>query len=244
MTTDTNSPIIVLVAGHWLGAWAWDDVLEHLETDRARAVAVTLPGLDGAAPARSPRTLAAPAEALDDLLTRLDVSEEQPATLVAHSGANAPVSMALDRHPELMHRVVWVDSGPMANGSAFAPGFPEEELPLPPFEVLAQQTSLDGLSTDVLERFRSRAVPEPGPVLRQPVELANDARTAVPTTLVCCSIPSSQVLDMAREGHPLFAEVANLETLDVVDLPTGHWPMWSRARDLAEVIRSAASRTS
>ncbi|MFB8761160.1 hypothetical protein [Nocardiopsis alba] len=40
----------------------------------------------------------------------------------------------------------------------------------------------------------------------------------------------------------MFAEVANLETLDVVDLPTGHWPMWSRPGDLAEVIRSAALR--
>jgi hypothetical protein len=40
----------------------------------------------------------------------------------------------------------------------------------------------------------------------------------------------------------MFAEVANLEHVDIVDLPTGHWPMWSRPRDLAEVIRSAASQ--
>src|SRR5699024_10538552 len=123
---------------------------------------------------------------------------------------------------ELVHRAVWVDSGPMAPGTAFAPDFPEEqaELPLPPFDALKQQASLDGLSTEVLERFRSRAIPEPGPVLRQTVELTNDARSTVPTTLVCCSIPSAQVLDMARKGHPMFAEVAELETLDVVDLPT------------------------
>ncbi|MEU2945125.1 alpha/beta fold hydrolase [Nocardiopsis alba] len=244
MTTTTNSPTIVLIAGHWLGAWAWDEVLEHLETDHVRAVAVTLPGLDGDDPARSTRTLDDQVEAIEDLLARLDVSEERPATLVAHSGANGPVSLVLDRSPELVRRVVWVDSGPMANGSAFAPDFPEEveELPLPPFDVLAEQASLDGLSTEVLERFRSRAVPEPGPVLRQTVELTNDTRRTVPTTLVCCSIPSAQVLEMAHGGHPMFAEVANLETLDVVDLPTGHWPMWSRPGDLAEVIRSAASR--
>ncbi|MFI5425518.1 hypothetical protein [Aeromicrobium sp. UC242_57] len=79
-------------------------------------------------------------------------------------------------------------------------------------------------------------------MLRQSIELTNPARNAVPTTLVCCSIPSTQVLGMAREGHPMFAEVANLENLDVIDLPTGHWPMWSRAGDLATVIQSAASR--
>lgn len=118
------------------------------------------------------------------------------------------------------------------------------ELPLPPFDVLAQQASLDGLSPEVLERFRARAVPEPGPVLRQAVELTNDARHKVRTTLVCCSIPGAQVLELARSGHAMFAEVANIEHLDVIDLPTGHWPMWSRPRDLAGAIQSAASRTS
>ena len=140
--------------------------------------------------------------------------------------------------------VVWVDSGPLATGSVFAPDLPEglEELPLPSLEVLAQQASLEGLSTEVLERFRSRAVPEPGPVLRQPVELRNDARRKVRTTLVCCSIPGAQVLELAHTGHAMFAEVANIEHLDVIDLPTGHWPMWSRPRDLAKVIQSASSR--
>jgi hypothetical protein len=75
-------------------------------------------------------------------------------------------------------------------------------------------------------------------VLRQSVELTNDARRKIPTTLVCCSIPSAQVLELARTGHAMFAEVAALEHLDVIDLPTGHWPMWSRPRDLAEAIRS------
>lgn len=245
MTTTASSPIIVLIAGHWLGAWAWDEVLEHLATDHSRATAMTLPGLDVDDPERAARTLDDQAAAVLDVITQLGASEDQPATLVAHSGANAPVSLVLDRRPELVHRVVWVDSGPVVAGSAFGRGIPEglEELPLPPLDVLAQQASLEGLSAEVLERFRARAVPEPGPVLRQPVVLTNDARRKVRTTLVCCSIPSAQVLELARAGHAMFAEVANIEHLDVIDLPTGHWPMWSRPRDLAKAIQSAASRT-
>lgn len=244
MTTTTSSTDIILIAGHWLGAWAWDEVLEHLETDHSRAVAVTLPGLDGDDPQRATKTLDDQAAAILDIFAGLGTSEDQPATIVAHSGANAPVSLVLDRHPELVHLVVWVDSGPLATGSVFAPDLPEglEELPLPSLEVLAQQASLEGLSTEVLERFRARAVPEPGPVLRQPVELRNDARRKVRTTLVCCSIPGAQVLELAHTGHAMFAEVANIEHLEVIDLPTGHWPMWSRPRDLAKVIRSASSR--
>jgi len=242
MTTAMSSPTIILIAGHWLGAWAWDEVLEHLNTDHPRAIAMTLPGLDAHDPERATKTLDAQAEAILGVIAQ---HGNQPAILVAHSGANAPVSLVMDRNPELVHRVVWVDSGPVATGSVFAPDLPEGmgELPLPPFDVLAQQASLEGLSAEVLEQFRARAVPQPGAVLRQPVELTNDARRKVRTTLVCCSIPSAQVLELARTGHPMFAEVANLERLDVIDLPTGHWPMWSSPRDLAKAIESEASRT-
>ncbi|VXB96412.1 Esterase [Arthrobacter sp. 9V] len=240
----TNSSPIIFIAGHWLGAWAWDEVLEHLESEQSRAVAMTLPGLDANDPDRATKTLEDQAAAVLDIFARLGVSEDQPATIVAHSGANAPVSLVLDRHPELVHQMVWVDSGPVSTGSVFAPDFPEglEELPLPSFDVLGQQASLEGLSAEVLERFRARAIPEPGPVLRQAVHLTNDARRKVRTTLVCCSIPGAQVLELANTGHPMFAEVANIEQLEVIDLPTGHWPMWSRPRDLAKVIQTASSR--
>lgn len=240
-TTTRRSPTIILIAGHWLGAWAWDEVLEHLKTDHSDAVAMTLPGLDADDPERATKTLDDQAEAILGVISQ---QGNQPVILVAHSGANAPVSLVLDRSPELVHGVVWVDSGPVAAGSVFAPDFPDEltELPLPSFDVLGQQASLEGLRPDVLERFRALAVPEPGPVVRQPVELTNEARRNVPTTLVCCSISSKQVMELVQAGHPMFAEVANLKLLDIIDLPTGHWPMWSRPLDLAKAIHSTASR--
>jgi pimeloyl-ACP methyl ester carboxylesterase len=235
MNIDTGTPPLVLLAGHWLGDWAWDEVLAHLPA--SRAIARTLPGLDPDDPDRTNRTVLDQADAVVDLLTDLDA----PAVLVAHSGANAPVSVVLDRHPELVHRVVWVDSGPW-NGTAFAAELPAEvtDLPLPAFPALAQQASLDGLTPDLLDRFRARAVAEPAPVLRQGAELRNDARHDVPTTLVCCSLPSAQVRELAAAGHPMFADVARLTRVESVDLPTGHWPMWSRPGDLAEVILAAA----
>jgi pimeloyl-ACP methyl ester carboxylesterase len=244
MTTPNSTPHIILIAGHWLGAWAWDAVLEHLRTSHYRAFAITLPGLDPDDPARTTKTLTDQTAAIVDALSRLDVSEDLPAVIVAHSGANAPVTQLLDQHPRLVKRVVWVDSGPVASGTAFAPDLSEEVegLPLPAFDVLGQQASLEGLSEGDLERFRTRAVPEPAPVLRQVVDLRNDARNAVPTTLLCCSLPGEQMIAMAQSGHPMFAEVAKLENVDVIDLPTGHWPMWSRPRDLAEAIQAEASR--
>lgn len=242
MTTTNMSQTVVLIPGHWLGAWAWDEVVEHLEADHTRAIAMTLPGLDGDDEDRTVKTVDDQVSAIRGVIAE---QGDQPVILVAHSGANAPVSVVLDRHPELVARVVWVDSGPVADGTAFAPEFPAEleDLPLPPFDDLGQQASLEGLSAGTLERFRTKAVPEPAPVLRQSIELKNEARRRVPTTLVCCSISGEQVMELGKAGHPMFAEVANLERVDVVDLPTGHWPMWSRPRDLAEIIR-AASQTS
>lgn len=238
MTSTTSQPTIILIAGHWLGAWAWDEVADHLAAGGFRVLPMTLPGLDEHDAQRSRRTLGDQVAAIEQVAA----AEEQPVVVVAHSGANAPVSLLLDRRAELVRRVVWVDSGPVLPGAVFAPDLPDEvdELPLPPFEALGHQASLDGLTSEILQRFRARAVPEPGAVLRQPVELANEARLAIPTTLVCCSLPSAQVAELAQAGHPMFAEVARLTQAEFVDLPTGHWPMWSRPAQLAGLIAAAA----
>ena len=243
MTTAEKNPTIFLIPGHWLGAWAWDDVAAHLRDAGHPTIAMTLPGLDPADPQRSTRTVDDQAAAIEQALVQEVGAGGGAAVIVAHSGANAPVSLVLDRRPDLVRRVVWVDSGPLSSGSVFAPDAPADlgELPLPAFEALGEQASLDGLGADDLDRFRRRAVPEPGPVLRQVVTLTNDERLAVPTTLVCCSISSDQVRELVGAGHPMFAEVGRLRQVDLLDLPTGHWPMWSRPADLAQVIAAAAA---
>jgi pimeloyl-ACP methyl ester carboxylesterase len=241
MTITTSEPTIILIPGHWLGAWAWDEVLERLTALGRRATPMTLPGLDEEDPERASRTLSDQVAAIEQVMDREAASAERPVVIVAHSGANAPVSLVLDRRPELVGRVVWVDSGPVAPGTVFAPDASDDlaELPLPPFDVLGEQASLEGLDAGLLERFRLRAVPEPGPVLREAVRLTSDARLHVPTTLVCCSIPGAQLMELAGAGHPVFAEVAGLHDLALVDLPTGHWPMWSRPAELAQILADA-----
>lgn len=234
---------ILLIPGHWLGAWAWDQVVEQLREVGYNAMALTLPGLDAQDAQRSCRTLDEQAAAIEHALVQATAAGYPLAAIVAHSGANAPVSMVLDRHSALIRRVIWVDSGPIASGSVFAPDAPADidELPLPTFEALGQQASLEGLSSADLDRFRRLAVPEPGPVLRQEVTLTNDARLHVPTTLVCCSISSEMIQELVTAGHPMFSEVGRLTRVTFLDLPTGHWPMWSRPADLAQVIVAEVS---
>lgn len=239
-TQQPESPTVILVPGHWLGAWAWDEVLEQLVGAGLRAVPLTLPGLDADDPHRSSRTLEDQAAAIQAALDAAGGT----AVLVAHSGANAPVSLVTDRNPEQIRRIVWVDSGPAAPGGipTTQPGDTCEDVPLPSFDELGAQASLAGLTPEQLERFRTLAVPQPGPVAGATLHLSNPARRQVPTTLVCCSLCSAQVTELSEAGHPMFAEVAQLAEVDQVDLPTGHWPMWSRPADLARIIHDAAAR--
>lgn len=234
----TDQPHVILVPGYWLGAWAWDGVVPALKNQGFHVKAVTPPGLDEQDPDRTNTTLQDQVDALQSLVEQAggDV------VLVGHSGANAAVSIVADRAPQLLRRVIWVDSGPMQDGGAFAPELPQdvEELPLPDFDTLGQQASLEGLSDDQLKTFRTRAVPEPAGVARAMVSLTNDRRHGVPTTLICCSLPSSQVLELAQARHPMFVAVNDLIDVQMIDLPTGHWPMWSRPEELANTIATAA----
>jgi hypothetical protein len=43
-----------------------------------------------------------------------------------------------------------------------------------------------------------------------------------------------------KEGYPFLAGLADLRNLTYVDLPTSHWPMWSRPKELAEIIGGIA----
>lgn len=244
MDTATRTlPSIVLVPGYWLGAWAWDAVAEELRGRGHHVVAVTLPGLDPDDSERASATVAQQADVLHSTV-HAAAAHGSSVVLVAHSGAGLPTSVLLDREPTAIARVVYVDSGPSSDGSAFDASVPpeEDEVPLPPFEELAAGgASLEGLSEDDLQRFRERSVPEPGPVMREPIHLGNDARRDVPSTIIACSFPSEVVMQMAQQGHPMMAEVGTLRDLELVDLPTGHWPMWSRPTDLAAAIANAAA---
>ena len=239
-TKTPSTPTIVLVPGYWLGAWAWDAVAAELRGRGYPVIAVTLPGLDRNDPHRGSTTVARQAEGLRSVV-HAAAADGSSVVLVAHSGAGYPTSVLLDEDPTAVARVVYVDSGPSGDGSAFDASVPPEaeEVPLPPFEQLG--ASLDGLSDEDLQRFRAQAVPEPGPVTREPLHLKNDSRRDVPSTIIACSYSSEAIMQMARQGHPMMAEVATLRDLELVDLPTGHWPMWSRPADLASVIANAAA---
>ena len=230
----------VLVPGFWLGGWAWDAVAAELQHAGHSVVTVTLPGLD---PADTDRGNVSWADQVDALARIVAEAEPHP-VLVVHSGAGPVASGVVDRDPEAVSQVIYVDSGPSGHRPEPDPDVPVDldELPLPSWSELEQGgNSLAGLSQEQLANFAARAVPEPAGVPRGPVVLTNEARRAVPCTVVCCSMPSAQIRQLIADGHPWVAELAAMSAVSYVDLPTGHWPMWSKPAELAAVLLDAAS---
>jgi pimeloyl-ACP methyl ester carboxylesterase len=98
-----------------------------------------------------------------------------------------------------------------------------------------------GLSEEQLATFRERAVPQPASSIRDAVSLADDRRLEVPGTIVCTAFSAAVYRSYAEQGMPFLAGVLHHRRLELVDLPTGHWPMWSRPAELADIIAQAAA---
>ena len=224
---------IVLVPGFWLGAWAWDEVVAALSAKGIEATAITLPGLESQDADRSSITLSDHIDAICDAVR----AAGPPVVLAVHSGTGFSGYAATDRIPELIARMVYVDSAP--GKGALDPGLEGDKLFN--WEELAAEENLDGLTEEQLETFRQRAVPEPGGVVSEHIELTNDARKDVPTTMICTGFPSEQIRKAAAEHDwAWLAGVRELRTITWVDLPTSHWPMWSRPQELAAILGDIA----
>jgi pimeloyl-ACP methyl ester carboxylesterase len=232
----TTSPI-VLVPGWWLGAWAWDEVAALLRDAGHEVTALTLPGLETLDADRSLVTFDDHVQAICDAV---DAAGGR-AVVAVHSGAGAPGYAASDRCPGKIAAMVYVDTGPAIG--ALEPDFEGVEFPFS-MERMEQNENLDGISDAQKAEWVYRAVPEPGEALRGSVQLTNDARLDIPTTAICTAFPAAEYREYAKQGMGFLAGYNELRNVDWVDMPTSHWPMWSKPRELAQIIGRVASQAS
>lgn len=235
-----RSAHVILVPGFWLGAWAWDDVLAHLRQRGVDAVALTLPGLEPDHPDRGAVGLEDHARAVEAAITAAPGGA--PVVLVAHSGAAVPATVALDRHVDRVTHAVWVDTAPVVDGFAMAADVEGAEQPLSAqWDEEREGGSMAGLSEEQLDTFRRRAVPQPTGSMRDATALRDERRLDVPMTLVATAFTGEDYRSYAEQGAGFLAGLLEFRALELVDLPTGHWPMWSRPADLAELIADRAA---
>jgi len=230
----TTAPII-LVPGFWLGAWAWDEVAALLRADGHDVTPITLPGLETADADRSQITFE---DHVDAIVAAIE-AKEAPVVLAVHSASGFSGYAASDRVPERIAAMVYVDTAPGVG--AIDAGFADVDKPMDWTQIEAEE-NLDGLTDEQTATFRERAVPVPGGVVRGSAELTNDARRDIPGTFICTGFPAEQYRTYARE-HPeatWLAGINEVRNATWIDLPTSHWPMWSKPAEVAAIIGDVA----
>jgi len=230
---------ILLIPGFWLNASSWSGVEPALTAAGHRVRALTLPGLESVDADRSGIGLRDHVNAVIEVVDSLP----GPIVLVGHSGGGAIAHAVVDARPDAITRVVYVDSGPLGNGGVINDDVPEEdgEIPLPEWGFFEDQELVD-LDDELRRVIRARAIPEPVRVASDIQVLGDPRRYDVPATVICCTFPAATVRELLAGGHPAFAELGRVRDYEIVDLPTGHWPQFTKPGELAATILSAVQR--
>lgn len=230
---------IILVPGFWLDASSWDGVTPPLTAAGHKVHPLTLPGLESA---EAPRAGIGLRTHIDAVVAKID-SFDAPVVLVGHSGGGAIIHGAIDARPDRVARAIYVDSGPLADGGVINDELPADgdDVPLPPWE-LFEDADLTDMTDELRAMFRSRAIPQPRGVAQDPQQLRDERRFEVPATVIACEFPSSLLREMIAGGNPYVAELARIRDVDYVDLPTGHWPQFTKPAELGAAILAAVDR--
>lgn len=229
---------IVLVPGMWLDGSSWDAVVPVLQKAGHTPHALTLPGLESRSADRSGITLR---DHVDAVVRAIDAAGPSKVLLVGHSAGAAIAYAALDARTDRVERLVLVGGFPTADGDALVQGYRAEhgEIPLPDWSEF-DDADLVGLDEGAREAFRRRAIPFPEQVVNGPQRVSDPRRYDVPVTVICTEFRSQQLRSWIESEQPMVREFSNLRHLDLVDLPTGHWPQFTRPVDLANLIALAA----
>ncbi|CAM5692434.1 MULTISPECIES: alpha/beta hydrolase [Streptomyces] len=275
---DAEEIVFVLVHGAWHGSWQWAATQRALAGLGAASVAVDLPGHGFGAPLPSgyllPNrpglltersqlsdiTMDDCADAVLDMLRR--VRRYSRVVLVAHSAGGGPASLAAERAPELVDRVVYLSafvpagrprffdylSAPenaTAQGQGLTLGDPEalgavRIDPLsqdPAYVEELRQTHYHDTPTDRFDRWRSALSPDlPLAVPATPIALTAARWGRIPRSFLRCA--DDRALPMATQDL-MIAEADRAmpgEPFTVRTLPGSHSPFAARPQELAETL--------
>lgn len=226
---------IILIGGLWLTGDAWDAVLPELTALGHTPVPLTLPGQgDGDASAALQDQVAAVVAAVD--------AAPGPVMVVGHSAACTLAWLAADARPGSVASIVFIGGYPGADGETYADFFEPtgDAVPFPGWETFAGPDS-DDLDDDAKARFEATAVPVPVAVTRGVVHLKDQRRYDTPAVLVCPEFSPTQAQEWIDGGD--VPELARIHSLELVDIDSGHWPMFTAPKALAELLAAASGPT-
>jgi Predicted hydrolases or acyltransferases (alpha/beta hydrolase superfamily) len=224
---------VILIPGFWLDASAWEPVVPAVEAAGHTPRSITLPGLVPPDPSVGLRDQI-------DYVTGLVDAASGPVVLVGHSGGGAVAHGVVDARPDRIAKVIYVDAGPLGDGGVINDGFEAEDgmIPLPNRMVFDDETVAD-MDDAIWAAFEARALPIPEKVATERQVLSDPRRYDVPVTVITSEMSEQTLRDLMAADHPYVAELKAVTQAEIVELPTGHWPMFTRPDELARLVVAA-----
>ena len=226
----------VLVHGAWHGAWCWGRVVPALWAAGHRAFAPTLTGLGERAHLFSADIRIETHVA--DVLAVIEAEEMVGAVLVGHSYAGNVITAVADRlaRAEALSRLVYLDAGIPDPGDTWSSGQPEETKAarraliaekgfLPPAD-----PAVFGLSGDDAAWVERHMTAQPPALYDDPVRFDPVRAQRWPRSFIDCTSPALATIDRSR------ARVRSEPGWEVIEMATGHDPMVSMPKELAEIL--------
>jgi pimeloyl-ACP methyl ester carboxylesterase len=224
---------VILIPGFWLDSSAWDAIVPAVRAAGHEPKPITLPGLVPGDPEVGLRDQAEYVIGLVDAATG-------PVVLVGHSGGGAVAHAVVDARPDRIAKVIYVDSLPLGHGGIINDEFAVVDgmVPLPARDVFDDESLVD-MDDERWAAFAARALPIPEKVATEKQVLSDPRRYDVPVTVITCELPEATVRELLAKGHPYVAELAAVKQVEIVELPTSHWPMFTKPAELATIIAAA-----
>lgn len=221
---------IILIAGLWLDASAWRDVVPELEKLGHRVSPLTLPGQgDGQVSATFADQRAA-------VISAVDSAKERP-LVVGHSAACTLAWIAADARPEKVAATVLIGGFPSNNADLYADFFEMTDgvMLFPEWQQFEGPDSAD-LDTETRAQMTTAAIPIPEAVARGVVQLEDPRRFDVPSFVLCPEFSPEQAKEWVNSGD--VPELAKAQNVSYINIESGHWPMFSQPLVLAQMLDS------
>ena len=234
----------VLVHGAWVGGWCWQKVIPFLEAGGHEVYAPTLTGLAERASELSPDV------GLDthiqDIVGLLEEKNLHGVILVGHSYGAMVITGVVDRVPERIAHLVYVDTFVPRDGESLADMSPMIFCVLRKIaRAHGDGWRLDprgtyGVATEADQSWvRSKVTPQPLRTYEQPLQLKNPAIvSSKPRTHICCT-DGGFFRSLVRQILVRRALPPREEGWHLRRLPTSHCAMITMPRELADLLLEA-----
>jgi pimeloyl-ACP methyl ester carboxylesterase len=175
---------------------------------------------------------------VEDIVSVIEHADLRDVVLVGHSYSGIPTGQAAARIGDRLRRVVYVDSNVPTDGQSLIGSWsPTGQLAINqqvadnggfwmPLE--AEDYAGQDLSDEAIALILERSTPHPGLSISEAAHLVRPLAD-LPTTYIKCLMDGNEPSDNVKE-------LLKSPNWELVEINTGHWPMFSRPAELAKIL--------